>query len=86
SSLVKSPEVNFHNMKLDDYEWGMKEMMKDADYLYGSLTKDIYFLGKVLGKKYRMLRAAYTIFMFGFVIAVLSFAIAEAFFKAPYPY
>ncbi len=77
---------NFHNMKLDDYEWGMKEMMKDADYLYGSLTKDIYFLGKVLGKKYRMLRAAYTIFMFGFVIAVLSFAIAETFFKAPYPY
>lgn len=77
---------NFHNMKLNDYEWGMKEMMKDADYLYGSLIKDIYFLGKVLGTKYRMLRAAYTIFMFGFVIAVLSFAIAEAFFKAPYPY
>ncbi len=77
---------NFHNMKLNDYEWGMQEMMKDAGYLYGSLTKDIYFLGKVLGKKYRMLRAAYTVFMFGFVIAVLSFAIAEAFFKAPYPY
>ena len=37
---------NFHAMKLEDYEWGMKEMMKDAEYLYGSLIKDIYYLGK----------------------------------------
>lgn len=67
---------NFHAMKLLDYEWGMKEMMKDADYLYGSLIKDIYFLGKVLGKKYRYLRIAYSVFMYGFVIAILSFIVA----------
>jgi predicted metal-dependent HD superfamily phosphohydrolase len=67
---------NFHAMKLEDYEWGMKEMMKDADYLYGSLTKDIYYLGKVLGKKYRYLRIAYSIFMYGFVLAILSFIVA----------
>lgn len=67
---------NFHAMSVEDYEWGMKEMMKDADYLYGSLTKDIYYLGKVLAKKYRYLRIAYSIFMFGFVIAILSFIVA----------
>jgi hypothetical protein len=50
-------------------------MMKDADYLYGSMIKDIYYLGIVLGKKYRFLRIAYNIFMFGFVIAVLSFVL-----------
>lgn len=72
---------NFHNMSLKDYEWGMREMLNDAEYLYGSLIKDIYFLGKVLGKKYKLLRMAYTIFMFGFVISILSFVIAEAFFK-----
>ena len=38
---------NFHKMKLARYEWGMKEMMKDGDYLYGSMIKDIYFLGVV---------------------------------------
>ena len=70
---------NFHRMKLDDYMWGMKEMMKDSDYLYGSLIKDIYFLGVVLGKKYRFLRVSYTIFMFGFVIAIISFFLAIAF-------
>jgi len=73
---------NFHSMELENYMWGMKEMMKDADYLYGSLTKDIYFLGKVLGKKYRLLRKSYTIFMFGFVISILAFVIAMFFFPA----
>ena len=71
---------NFHSVDLKDYEWGMKEMMKDADYLYSSLTRDIYFLGAVLGKKYRLLRLCYTIFMFGLVIAVLLFVIAVLFY------
>jgi len=66
---------NFHGMNVEDYEWSMKQMMKDADYLYGSLIKDIYYLGKVLGKKYKFLRIAYNIFMFGFVIAILSFVV-----------
>ena len=77
---------NFHKMKLTDYKWGMQEMLKDADYLYSSMIKDIYFLGAVLGKKYRMLRMSYTIFMYGFVISILGFIIAELFFKSPYPY
>ncbi len=66
---------NFHAMTSEEYEWSMKEMMKDADYLYGSLIKDIYFLGKVLGKKYKFLRIAYNIFMFGFVLAIVAFTV-----------
>ncbi|GGZ33081.1 hypothetical protein GCM10007049_28390 [Echinicola pacifica] len=71
---------NFHNMSLQDYEAGMKKMMNDADFLYGSLTRDIYFLGRVLGKKYRLLRKSYTVFMFGFILSILAFAIASVFF------
>lgn len=70
---------NFHGMELDSYMWGMKEMMKDSEFLYGSMIKDIYFLGKVLGKKYRMLRTSYTIFMFGFIVAIMAFLIAMLF-------
>lgn len=77
---------NFHKMGMDQYEWAMKEMMQDADYLYSSLIRDIYLLGVVLGKKYRLLRISYTIFMFGFVVAVLSFMFAEAYLKSPVPY
>lgn len=67
---------NFHKMKLPDFEWAMEEMMKDRDYLYGSLTKDLYFLGLVLNRKYTLLRSTYTVFMIGIIISVLAFAIA----------
>ena len=63
-------------MSLDEYNWGMNEMLKDREYLYNSMIKDIYFLGVVLAKKYRYLRIAYTIFMWGLIAAVIAFAIA----------
>jgi predicted metal-dependent HD superfamily phosphohydrolase len=71
---------NFHGMSLTDYNWGMKEMMKDPDFLYGSMIQDVYSLGVVLGRKYRLLRIAYNIFMFGLIISVLAFVIAAVFF------
>ncbi|MDX6748048.1 DUF5706 domain-containing protein [Polaribacter sp. PL03] len=67
---------NFHQMKLDDFEWGISEMMVDRDYLYGSLTKDLYFLGLVLNRKYKILRLTYTVFMIGIIVSVLAFAIS----------
>ncbi|HPE55164.1 MAG TPA: DUF5706 domain-containing protein [Bacteroidales bacterium] len=67
---------NFYNMSLDDYEWGLEEMMKDDDYLYGTMIKDQFFLGKVLAKKYKLLRIAYNFFMFGLIISVLAFVLA----------
>ena len=67
---------NFHQMKLNDFEWALKEMMQDKDYLYGSLSKDLYFLGLVLNKKYKILRLTYTVFMTGIIISVLAFGLA----------
>ena len=67
---------NFHKMKLDEFEWAMSEMMQDRDYLYSSLTKDLYFLGLVLNRKYGLLRLTYTVFMVGIVISVIAFAVA----------
>ncbi|MBU3821083.1 HD domain-containing protein [Flavobacteriaceae bacterium XHP0103] len=67
---------NFHKMELKEYQWAINELLKDKDYLYDSLTKDLYFLGKVLDRKYRILRVTYTIFMAGMIISVLSFAIS----------
>jgi predicted metal-dependent HD superfamily phosphohydrolase len=69
---------NYYNMDLDDFHWGMMEMIKDSDFLYSSMTRDLYFLGKVLAKKYRYLSICYTIFMYGLITAVLAFAIAFA--------
>ncbi len=70
---------NFHKMKLNDFEWAMNRLMKDRDYLYSSMTKDLYFLGKVLDRKYNILRITYSIFIIGIITSVISFSIAFQF-------
>jgi len=67
---------NFYNMSLHEYDWAMKEMMQDRDYLNSSMIKDIYFLGVVLARKYKYLRISYNIFMFGLILAIIAFSIA----------
>ncbi|MXV16797.1 Pycsar system effector family protein [Hufsiella ginkgonis] len=67
---------NFYKMGYEDFAGGMEAMMEDKEFLYGSLIRDLYSQGIVLGKKYRLLRIAYSIFMFGIVVAVIAFIIA----------
>ena len=67
---------NYHNMNLEDYNWGMTEMLSDKYYMNASMIKDQYFLGVVLAKKYKYLRLAYNIFMYGLIISVLAFVVA----------
>ena len=71
---------NFHKMALSDYEWAIQEMLKDKDYIYTSLTKDLYFLGIVLNRKYSLLRWTYTIFMIGMILSVIAFAVSFKYF------
>lgn len=66
---------NFYNMTLEEYEWAVKEMMDDPNYLYSSMIRDQYSLGKVISQKYRLLRIAYTIFMVGLILSSVLFAI-----------
>lgn len=72
---------NFYKMKLNEFNYGMEKMMEDSDFLYGSLIKDLYAQGVVLGKKYHLLRVAYNIFMFGLILAVIAFIVAFTFFS-----
>lgn len=67
---------NFHKMELEEFEWAIEELLKDKNYVYSSLTKDLYFLGKVLDRKYRILRLTYTVFMIGIIVSVIAFGIA----------
>lgn len=67
---------NFHQLELNDFNEAMNDLMKDRDYLYDTLIKDLYYLGLVLNKKYKMLSIAYTVFMFGIIISVTAFCLA----------
>jgi len=69
---------NFHNMDLKTYDWGVKQIINDRDYLYSSMTRDVYYLGKVLALKYRYLNIGYKVFMFGLIIAVVAYGICFA--------
>ena len=67
---------NFHQMKFDHYLSSMHDLIKDRHYIYDSMVKDLYFLGKVLDRKYKLLSITYKIFMAGIIISLLSFAYA----------
>jgi len=64
---------SFVTMKLDEYEDVMDEMFQDGSLIYGNMIRDMYYLGKVLDKKYQYLIISYNIFMIGFALTVLSF-------------
>lgn len=78
---VKNREINvlffgnFHRMPYDQFEWAMNEIIEDQELVYESLMKDLYMLGVVLNRKYRLLRITYNIFMTGIILSVLCFII-----------
>ncbi|WP_312767998.1 Pycsar system effector family protein [Epilithonimonas sp.] len=67
---------NFYKMPLEEYLWAMKEMMADRQYLYDTMIKDLYYLGIVLNRKYKLLRLTYTVFTIGIIASVVAFVIA----------
>ncbi len=63
----------FVNMEEEEYFQGMQELIRNPDRAYGNMIRDIYGLGRVLEKKYRLLRASYNVFMLGLVLGVTLF-------------
>ncbi|HMQ47597.1 MAG TPA: DUF5706 domain-containing protein [Saprospiraceae bacterium] len=66
---------NFYKMTYREYQDGMYKVITKEEILDDSIMRDLFFLGKSLGKKYSQLRICYNIFMYGVIITVLSFGI-----------
>jgi HD superfamily phosphodiesterase len=64
---------NFIKMEYDDYLKALKNMIKDDDHLYSILIKNQYSLGKILSKKFRLVKISYNVFMIGIIITVVIF-------------
>lgn len=71
---------NFFTMDFDTYCDFMLHIMSDKQSLYVTMLRNIYEQGVVLGKKYRMLKISYNVFMYGLVISVIAFMISYRFF------
>ena len=69
---------NFFKMRYGDYEDGIKYVVANSEFLDSAITRDLFFLGVALGRKYMFLRRCYTVFMYGLIISVLAFAVALA--------
>lgn len=64
---------NFITLELHEYETAMDSLFRSTELLYGNMARDLYYLGKVLDKKYRYLTVSYNLFMVGFAATVLTF-------------
>jgi hypothetical protein len=69
---------NYYRMGFEDYRQGMIKVMGDRDFLYGSLIKDEHSQGIALGRKFRLLRVAYYVFMIGIAASVVGYFITTA--------
>jgi Family of unknown function (DUF5706) len=54
---------HFARLDPDDYVAGLREMEDRPDMLRQQMGRDIHALGVVLGKKYRLLRASYSVLL-----------------------
>ncbi len=66
---------NFLRLDKEDYVSHLRELKKDQELLYDDLARDLYNLGVVLQKKYRLLTIAYRVFIGGLVTSVLAFLV-----------
>ena len=66
---------NFATIEQDDFVREMSIFRQNQDRLYDSMSVDLYQLGKVLYRKYRLVKVSYNVFMFGLAASVISFLI-----------
>lgn len=64
---------NFFKLSRDEYVTGIEELMADSQRLYNTMARDLYGLGTVLETKFRLLRIAYNVFMWGLAFSVASY-------------
>lgn len=69
---------NFHKMELETFQKAFSSLIKNKEDVYSTLTKDLYFLGIVLDRKYRLLYYTYYAFIVGIILSVVAFSIAFA--------
>jgi len=64
---------NFVRLSEPEFVTGLTKLMQDTERLYVNMMRDIYGLGRVLQRKYTLIRTSYTVFMVALVVSVLLF-------------
>jgi len=69
---------NFLSMPMPDYLEGMRILMENPDEAYMHMVRNLYALGNILERKFRLLWISYTFFLVGLGSAVVLFLVLFA--------
>jgi HD superfamily phosphodiesterase len=64
---------NYSRISQSDFNLYMTALLENEPLTYENMNNDLYNLGQVLQKKYKLLRKAYNIFMFGLILSISCF-------------
>jgi len=64
-----------------EYIQGMNHLIDHGDELYDAISRDVYYTGKTLQRKFGFLRTSFNVFMFGLIISVAAFILSYLFLK-----
>lgn len=56
-------------------------LMHQGDELYKTIAKDTFYLGKVIDKKFKLLRKSFNTFLVGIILSVIAFILCHLLFR-----
>jgi len=62
---------NYSKMKIEEYRAEMKRIMTNGTTIYDEMIDDLYYLGKAINLKHRLLLLSFIVFISGLITAVV---------------
>ena len=62
---------NFSSLSLDEFKSEFKRIMESGQTIYDEMISDLYFLGKIIAQKQKVLLFAVAVFLVGLVTAIV---------------
>jgi len=64
---------DYNAVSMEEYQWAMDYVTSDAKYLYHTIVWDLHKMGIRMHAKYKNLRIAYNIFLYGLILSIFLF-------------
>ena len=72
---------HFLKLSLDEFKMAIRKTIMDKEKIYDSLSRDIYYQGLVLARKYKFITLSYYVFIIGLSLSVLVFILTFVFYN-----
>lgn len=71
---------NFKDMQEEVYIKEITALIYQGDALYNTIAKDTFYLGKVMDRKFNLLRKSFNVFLIGIIVSVVAFLLCHLLF------